>query len=157
AVDDYIRLFNTLVRTGRYPTRIVHAWTTDWAAGGSMADQSNQDVERGIESLRCLAQTLAQQADGADIRVTGVSTGTQSVRGDESLLPTRAGVLGLSIVISQEQPRLCCRCVDIEPVVGERAGTLEAVATELLSDADEPAAALRGGRRWVQEFEMIPS
>ncbi len=115
-----------------------------------------------------LMKSLARHAGARPVRLSVVANNVCHVVGDEPLAPSRAGLVGLCAVVSQEYPHIACRTIDLggrgdhdtpgyrdtETNCRERAAWLW---DELNSNATEPVVACRHGFRWVQSFEKLPS
>jgi phthiocerol/phenolphthiocerol synthesis type-I polyketide synthase E len=124
---------------GRFPERIVHAWSL-----------TSADLDHGFFSLLAAVRAAGRRAAGREVRLIALSTGLHDVLGDEDIDPRKATLLGLCRTTEQEFRALRCRSVDVgaTPPAG--------VVNELGADTDDPAVALRGARRWVQAWEPAP-
>jgi acyl transferase domain-containing protein len=89
----------------------------------------------------------------APCRFAMISSGVQSVLGDECLHPAKAALLGACRVIPQEYPQCATLAVDVTPDMATDATVVARLAAELLAADWHPITALRGRHRWVQEFE----
>jgi amino acid adenylation domain-containing protein len=148
---DYAALLADLGARGLRPARVVHCWSA-----GATVDSFEQAQFSGFYSLIFLAQALEQHsADPLEIMV--VSSGMQSVTGEEQLSPAKATLLGPARIIVQEYPQLTCRSIDIVlPPAGPRREQLAGqLLAELTSGLADPLVAYRGGYRWVQFFEPL--
>jgi acyl transferase domain-containing protein/acyl carrier protein len=87
---------------------------------------------------------------GIAARVVAVTRWAQEVTGAEAVDARAAAILGACRVVPQEHPSLPCRVVDVEPAV-----SAEHVAREVLAEADEQVAALRGRHRWARGFRAV--
>ena len=126
---------------GRTPRTFVHL--------GGLAGEGYEEVqERGFRSLVRLAQALGESAEPVDLCI--VAAGLFDVTGGEELRPERATLLGPARVIPWELPHVACRTVDVELPLD-----LDALAREILRGAGEKTVALRGGRRWVPDWEPV--
>jgi non-ribosomal peptide synthase protein (TIGR01720 family) len=153
--EDWATLLSELAADGRLPERIVHLGGITAEGSGASAEDV---IERSFYSVLHLAQALAGHASGKPVHLTVVSNGMQEVTGGDLVSPEQATALGPCQVIPREMPHVRCRSVDVTlPSPGSfQAGRLvELLAAELMSDAEEPVVALRGGRRWVQDFEEV--
>ena len=175
--EDYAALLEEVERRGgSLPDAIVHLWSAGddnyapEARSSSGVSQSPAEVRsteeiqrRGFYSLLLLAQAVGGRKSVAPIRLTVVSSGVQSVTGEEVLCPEKATLLGPCKVIPREYPQLSCRSVDIRPP--RRGGLLEErLIEQLIAEAAggapeaagaAPSVAYRGGRRWTQDYEAV--
>ncbi|MFD1935084.1 SDR family NAD(P)-dependent oxidoreductase [Nonomuraea mangrovi] len=126
------------------PSRIVHAWALD-------SDRA-QAQEHGFFSLLSLVQALtaAQRADG--VRLDVLTCGTEDPLGGADLTrPEYALVAGIARVVPLEVDGLQVRQLDLES-----GGTPAAsVLAELRREPAGDVLALRGGRRWVRDFQPV--
>ncbi|MFG2247612.1 SDR family NAD(P)-dependent oxidoreductase [Spirillospora sp. NPDC048823] len=142
---DYEALISDL---GDVPGRIVHAWALSGSpAAGPEAALQAQD--RGFFSLLTLVQALSA-AEPPETRLDVLTAGTRAVTGRDVTRPEHATVAGIARVVPLEAPWLTVRHVDLDPV--EPLADPAAVLAELGGDAD---VALRGGRRWIEEWERV--
>ncbi|MBE9060858.1 type I polyketide synthase [cf. Phormidesmis sp. LEGE 11477] len=88
--------------------------------------------------------------------LTLLTTNSYAVTPHDSLDPNKAKAQGLSQVIAQEYPSICCRFIDIDS--SPSAHTLQAVSRELTSpyNLDQRQVAYRSGQRWVRAYEALP-
>jgi amino acid adenylation domain-containing protein len=183
--DDYVRLLSELAASRHLPERVVHAfclgdaasWGREPAGARREADlrESDAAVARGFTSLLLLAQAMGEvgatvAAPPAELAV--LADGLWAVTGDEPISPAKATLLGPVRVIPLEHG-VSCRAVDVVLPAG-RDGR-ERLAADLLRELvqpwdgaaapasrppgqppSEPIVALRGGRRWVQRFDLLP-
>jgi acyl transferase domain-containing protein len=157
---DYEALLGELRALELLPQSVCHLWglTPEEPEGADLAGADDLQF-KGFYSLLFLAQALGNRNLTAPLRLFVVTSGVQSVSGDEALCPAKATVLGPCRVIPQEYPHITCQTVD---VVAPDARRADALAEQLLSElAAEPAdtaetpVAYRGRRRWVQTFEPL--
>jgi NAD(P)-dependent dehydrogenase (short-subunit alcohol dehydrogenase family)/aryl carrier-like protein len=149
--DDYDTLLNDLAARNQIPQLICHLLTV---TSGESNDGELQKC--GLDSLLCLARALENHPH-ARVQIHVVSNGLREVRGDETLNPDKALVVGPCKVIPQEYANVDCRSIDIElsdgPNDAERLATL--VFKELSANASESAVAWRGVHRWVETVEPM--
>jgi len=147
----YAELLRALASEGATPQRIVHAWT----ANPELDDESTRAL--GFTSLFHLARAVSECELTDPLRIVVLGEGAHEVTGDETLRPEAATVLGPCRVVGIEFPNLRCRSVDLLAAdLRDLEGPwLTAVADEALANADEPAVALRGARRWVESFTPV--
>jgi phthiocerol/phenolphthiocerol synthesis type-I polyketide synthase E len=144
--SDYDALLADLAALGGVPARVVHAWALDGTAAGGDPGLAWQAQDRGFFSLLCLTQSAA--AAQAAIHVDVLTTGTQDVTGGDATRPEHATVAGIAKVVPLEIPAVTVRHLD----VGEDAA---GVVDELCREPADRAVALRGGRRWIQDYEPV--
>jgi amino acid adenylation domain-containing protein len=131
------------------PGRIVHAWGLEGERGRSMA-------ESPFYSVLYLIKALLKRQWHHPLRLDNVTTSAFDVTGAERLIPAHALVAGLSRVIPQENPHIQCRLIDMETpaAVSPRRREVGHLAAEILGGDDDAVVALRGRRRWVQDFQQ---
>jgi acyl transferase domain-containing protein/acyl carrier protein len=153
--EDWATLLSELATDGRLPEHLVHLGGLTAEGSGATAEDV---LERSFFSLLHLGQALGGHTASGPVRLTVVSNGMQEVTGGDLVSPEQATALGPCAVIPRELPHVRCRSVDVTlpPSGGFQAGRLvELLAAELTADAEEPVVALRGGRRWVRDFEEV--
>ena len=151
------------------PARIVHAvaWTS--APTGPDPDAAWAAQGAGLLDVLRLVQTLAAARPQAPVHLDVVTAGTQSVVGGDLTSPEHATLAAAALVLPLELSWLTVRHVDMPgagpdagPDAGPGAGPSDAdvhrLAAELLAAPADAAGvvALRGGRRWVREWEHVP-
>jgi thioesterase domain-containing protein/NAD(P)-dependent dehydrogenase (short-subunit alcohol dehydrogenase family)/acyl carrier protein len=120
-----------------------------------------------FDSLLCLAQALQAEDMGAPLRLTVLTAGSQSVRGERVRQPAQALALGPCRVIPQELPWVRTRLVDLPPtglhglkgldgVEGELPRSLpRRLLAECLADDAADLVALRGCERLL--MQLLPA
>jgi len=156
----YDALLEELDRVDRRPGAVIHLWSLTLAAAGSPFDELDRSLELGFLSLTFLAQALGKRSVTETVRILTVTSGVQTVTGEEKLRPGKALVLGPCRVIPREYPNLACRSLDV--VLPQANGdSLLRLAGRVVAELDlgwegGEAAALRGSYRWVQDFVPAP-
>ncbi|HYR10833.1 MAG TPA: SDR family oxidoreductase, partial [Longimicrobium sp.] len=158
--DDFRALLRALAAEGRAPDEVLHLWALPAAAEDEQPDAAlARWGERGWHALRALAHALADEGGERPLRVQVLASQTQGVESVDSVIPEKALLLGALRTLGQEDPRVACRAVDVEPLrPGDprwerRSGR---IASEAMSGAAEPAAAWRGHLRYAQGWERTP-
>ncbi len=106
-------------------------------------------VEQALGGALTVARSLAEHA--ADVRLWFVTHGAQSAEGEPSSV-VGATLWGLGRVVANEQPRLACTCVDLDPAAVVAAADL---ADELVRADGEDQIALRGRHRLVARLTPV--
>jgi hypothetical protein len=122
-----------------HPIDIVHL-----AGVTTEAPSPDGALSSGFYSVLALAQGIDRTALSRNVHVTVVTSGAQSVTGDEQLMPAKAAVLGPCRVIPQEMTHVGCSHVDIAGATLSDA-QLAALTTED-SRASGPASSRSGAR-----------
>jgi phthiocerol/phenolphthiocerol synthesis type-I polyketide synthase E len=103
-------------------------------------------------ALAQAAEAAGPQAGPTDAVI--VTCGAHDVLGTESGHPWLAAVTGLARVVNQEIGHLRARVTDLEPATpGDLGASLVAEASTW---AAEPLVAVRGRRRWVPRYQLLP-
>ncbi|MEM6451324.1 MAG: beta-ketoacyl synthase N-terminal-like domain-containing protein [Cyanobacteria bacterium P01_D01_bin.105] len=107
-----------------------------------------------FQVLVSFIQTLSQTE--VPTTLTLLTANSYAVLPQDSLDPNKAKAQGLSQVIAQECPGVCCRLIDLE--TSASAHTLQAVWQALNSpyDSNHRQVAYRNGQRWVCTYESLP-
>ncbi|MEU7748182.1 SDR family NAD(P)-dependent oxidoreductase [Nonomuraea sp. NPDC049158] len=142
--DDTLELFAALRKQDRLPTRVLHLWTLG-------ADGVRDTLLRGTHTLIALARA-ALDAGAGGWKLDVVTSGVYPVTGVERLRPERATLFGPCTIIPVECPGVTLRMIDL--VEGEPPPMLP-LMTELRSEPGNQTIALRHGRRWVPDYEIV--
>ncbi|MEQ1703944.1 MAG: SDR family oxidoreductase, partial [Ilumatobacteraceae bacterium] len=103
---------------------------------------------------------LAQALSGLShpIRMTLITSGVHSVRGDAQLMPERALLHGAWRVIPRELGHVDGMAIDIDLPAPSSVGEVvlvDRLAREIRGQADDDVVAYRDGQRWVRRFEAV--
>ena len=155
APDGYRSLMAELAATGRFPTRVVHAWSVGQpSAAANRSEAFDRAQDRGFFSVLFLVQAIVQQGRGEAMDLTVVGDELCAVRPADVVSPEKTPVLGLCLTIPQEHAEIRCSTVDVErsPANGV-AAVVEMLRAELLAGTRGASVAYRGAQRWVQTWE----
>ncbi|MBV9791435.1 MAG: methyltransferase, partial [Chloroflexi bacterium] len=157
ASQHYQRLQAALGDAGHVPTEIVHLWSATPGTSSLEAAEISDTHYRALFSLLFLARAFdpAQTPQPLGLRV--ITSGTQSVHGDEPLIPARSSVWAACRQIMRSYPQLACRLVDITGDHADHALLAEQLADEITRTAPDMLVAYRGGQRWVPVLEKDES
>ncbi|HEX8078656.1 MAG TPA: SDR family NAD(P)-dependent oxidoreductase [Jatrophihabitans sp.] len=133
------------------PQHVVHLWTAqDGEAGGP--DATARTLERGLHTLVAFARA-AGDIGLEPWLLDVVSIGSHRVLPGDEVLPERATVLGPCRLIPVEYPKVQTRLIDID--LATATSSPVALLAELRAEPADQVVALRGGRRWVPEYEVL--
>lgn len=133
------------------PVRIIHLLSVLENNCDKKLDQFNESVINSVFSLFYLTKALINNKYNDSINIALVSDCTRKVTGEEKRVnPYGASLFGLAKVVSQEYPRLKSKCIDID---GDT--PVESIVREIYSKNQAVKVALRGMRRYVEEFREI--
>ncbi|MBP2707748.1 SDR family NAD(P)-dependent oxidoreductase [Microbispora sp. RL4-1S] len=127
------------------PERVVHLWCAD---PGRPAAET---LQRGLHSLVALARAagdIGLPSWSLDI-VTG---GGQRVLPGDRVEAAQGTLLGPARLIPVEYPRVRTRVIDLD---GPGRDDPAALLAELAAEPDDQVVALRGGRRWIPDYEVL--
>jgi acyl transferase domain-containing protein/NAD(P)-dependent dehydrogenase (short-subunit alcohol dehydrogenase family) len=145
SIEDVLALLSALDDTGTGLDRVVHLWNLGVETGDERAA-----LTRGTHTLVALGRAAGELGLGGwelDI----VAPGAHAVLGGGEVRPEAATLIGPALVIPLEYPSVTTRLIDVE------AGTRPAdVLAELRRERTEPIVALRGTRRYVRGYEVLP-
>jgi acyl transferase domain-containing protein/thioesterase domain-containing protein len=152
APEDYKRLIAGLVAKGKLPSRIVHLWALDPAAG---ADPLEAGQAGSFYSLLYLAQALGEQ-DVTGIELAAISDRMQSVAGEAALHAESATLLGPCRVIPKEYSGLASSSIDISLAEPDYDSLAQQIIDEVAPGTSSiPVRALRGVDRWAEFFQPV--
>ena len=179
---DYRELLSDLSDSGKLPTSIVHAFSLGDAESSeylngpdkdmdeNLAEDLDENLERGFYSLLFLLQALDSHSHGCEIAV--LSDSMMACSDDEDVVPGKAPLLGLCRVASQELRGIVPRVLDIKAGIKSNiradiktdigaakfagvSGLVDAVFGELRSEPRDLVVAYRGRKRWLPGFEPV--
>ncbi len=154
-LSHYRELFQKLMDRGSTPDNIIHFWSV-----------TNRCMTTQGQALSHYFQwiTFAQALIDVPIKTLKVWTVTNHVFqvNQETISPIKTTLLGPVLVLSQENPHINSRLLDIQmpkmEILGDMLNTLtSAILAETTCEKHESETfiALRGNRRWVQRFEEM--
>ncbi|WP_410667763.1 SDR family NAD(P)-dependent oxidoreductase [Amycolatopsis sp. cmx-4-68] len=138
-VGDLLKLLRDLKRGGTRLDRVVHLWNLD-----------DDSLLLGLHTLVALARAAGELGLGG-WTLDLAATGTQRVLHDGELRPDAATLTGPNLVIPMEYPGVQTRLIDVDAAAGAAA-----VVAELHRPAPGRTVALRGSRRWLPGYEVLP-
>jgi NAD(P)-dependent dehydrogenase (short-subunit alcohol dehydrogenase family)/acyl carrier protein len=142
-------LFESVWAAGPVPERLVCALDL-------LPDEGTQSAEvalRTYNRLLFVAQALARVHPEA-LDLLAVTDATATVTGNEHGVPSGATARGVLMALPTEVPGVHCRQLDVD--TRERTPrTVRAVVQEITNPQPHERVAVRGTRRWVQEYRAI--
>ncbi len=154
SLSDFRALVGALRDAGLQPDAVLHLWSLTPELPTSFA----QAQASGYDSLVALARAFVEHAAEKPCSIWVVTNHVHEVTGDEVLSPDKATVLGPCQVVSQEQPFLRLRHIDVVTDADFKLppASLQSLRAELRSTALDTVVALRGPHRWVRTLEPLP-
>jgi acyl transferase domain-containing protein len=143
-IEDTLDLFTALKGRGRTPDRVVHLWTLTPAS-------PTDTVRYGLHTLVAIARA-AHEVGFGDWKLDVVTAGMFQVTGNEPIVPARATAHGPCTILPVEYPGAAIRLIDLRHGVSPEVAN---VIAELRSDPANQFVALRNGRRWSPDFEVL--
>jgi acyl transferase domain-containing protein/acyl carrier protein len=113
------------------------------------------EMLHGFFSLAKLGGALARVRPAfATVKV--ITSGVDSVTGAEPLVPERATLDGLSLVLPQEQAHVRCQRIDLLPIDEALSpADLRVAVDEIVAGDADLHVAIRGARRWTPAIEKL--
>ncbi|MFI5957624.1 SDR family NAD(P)-dependent oxidoreductase [Cryptosporangium sp. NPDC051539] len=142
--DDVLDLFGALKREGIRPGRVVHTW----AAVDASVEET---VRRGTHTLVALARAAAEYGFES-WKVDVVTSGVYQVTGNDVIRPERATALGPCTILPVECPGATLRVIDLDAGATQ---PVDLVLAELTAEHGNQTVAIRGGRSWTPDFEIL--
>ncbi|MEU8180111.1 SDR family NAD(P)-dependent oxidoreductase [Micromonospora sp. NPDC049047] len=143
-IEDTLDLFAALKERGCVPDRVVHMWTLSGTS-------ATEDISRGLHTLVAIARA-AHEVGFGDWKLDVVTAGTFQVTGDEPIVPARATTQGPCTILPVEYAGAAVRLVDLRDDAPAPVGD---VLAELRTDPGNQIIALRSGRRWIPDFDVL--
>ena len=142
------------------PRTVVHGLSL--AESESPAGDGHDGFDRqqnwGFHSVRALVGALADRNDPHPVTLMVLTEGAVGITGSDLTRPACAPLTGLAPAISQENPAISCRHVDIDATAARNGSVIgrlaEQVLAESLRDALGPVA-FRNHDRWVRGYDPI--
>lgn len=171
-VDGLRRLLRTLAAQDRTPHRLLCLWPlADDGSNGGAEDGADGGAEGGADGgaeggptptleLVALARALTLEALAEPLHAWVLTRRAVAVDA-EAADPARATLLGPALVLSQENPSITCRVLDLPAGVAEATELLAARLVRELTAAtpdEESIVAFRGAggaHRWVPTYEPV--
>jgi acyl transferase domain-containing protein/acyl carrier protein len=151
---DIARLLDAAVTRSGLLHGIIFLWSAEPAQESEPAPQDlGAAQEKGCHSVLALLQALAERSEFPQLWL--VTRGTQAAGRERRVDIRQSALWGLGRVVMNENPRLCCRMVDLA-LNGAEEETL-ALAAEVCAGGDEEEIALRGSARYVLRAVRIPA
>lgn len=148
SAEDYAALLAALPAP---PDRVLHGWTATPATDSPLDPAVVDDLrETGFFSLLLLVQALTAAAPDHEVDLRVLSTYAVDVSGTEPVEPGKALVTGPCKVIPFELRTVRAQQIDVLPT-----NDPQALLAELRREPVEQVVALRGHRRWVQEYAQV--
>ena len=151
--DDYATLLQQLAADGAYPQRILYLWGLQCVEGSI-----EQELLDTYYPFLYLTQALMVQDRQEPLMLWAVTDKSVQLT-DEGLNPVKATMFGPGLVLSQENPHVSCRMLDVQLSCGS--GRLERLAERVLHECTalepdgESLVALRGEHRWRPQYEAV--
>ena len=156
---EYDVLIRELLQQKLLPKSIVHLWNIT-PISSLVGESTERYQDLGFFSLLSLSQALCGQNLTDKIEIILVHNHLQEVTGKQNIAPEKATLLGCIKFISQENPQLQCRSIDVDFSLlssqQENQIVVGQLLKELSSNSDDSTIAYRHNHRWVQTFEPFP-
>jgi acyl transferase domain-containing protein/acyl carrier protein len=145
------------------PRAVVHGFSLagrEPEPGGDPMAHFDAEQSGGFHSALALARALVDDTGSAPrMDVVLLTSGAVDVVGSDLRHPEHATLAALGPSLAQENPRLRCRHLDVDPVPAGSPRALAEATAQLLSAAVNPhegPAAVRGGEVWLRRYEPFP-
>ncbi|MEM8530260.1 MAG: SDR family oxidoreductase [Chloroflexota bacterium] len=150
--DDYQSLLYYLSEQGQLPEHVIHCWgITELTKDAQSPKFFKHMQECSFYSLLYFVKAFEQQKMGGSTYLTVISNGVQSVTNTETLCPEKATLLGVCKVVSQENPDIITRSIDLETHQLDEITTHQLIA-DILTINTERVIAYRQQKRWQEIF-----
>ncbi|MCK2216207.1 SDR family NAD(P)-dependent oxidoreductase [Actinomadura sp. ATCC 31491] len=148
--EDALAALRDLAGRGWEPERVVHLWSAGDEPDGTPIEES---LQRGLHTLVALARAAGDLGLGGwtlDI----VTSGGQRVLPGDRVRPALGTLLGPTRLIPVEYPKVRTRLIDVDRGGGDP-GSGDALLAELRADPADQVVGLRGGQRWIPDYEVL--
>ncbi len=145
----YQLLFGALRDSGRLPHTVVHTLSMNGDMPAPFQFREPSDCERAFYSVLFLVQAMTKTDGITSARICVVTNHSHAVESADIIVPWKATLAGLCKVVPQENEYIQCKLIDVDSCV-----PIENLLREIMSTTPEPVVALRGRRRWLQQYEQ---
>lgn len=155
--EDYAALIQSLLVS---PRAILHGFSLASPAGEGL-EHFAAEQERGFYSVLALASQLVDETGMAPrAELVLLTAGASGVVGSDLQHPEHSGLSALGVSLAQENPRLRCRTIDVDPVPDAHSGALDQLAGQVLTATVTPhdgPVAVRSGELWLRRYQPYPT
>lgn len=128
---------------------IVHLFTLDFCRHEECITQLGESLDTGVYSLFYLTKSVLKSKEDNNINIVLISRYANEVTKTEGIIyPCNAAFFGLGKILSEEYPRLQCRCIDID-----QGTTAEEILYELRLNRPEYQLAFRDKSKYTEVLE----
>ena len=153
---EFDALFDELANQDIQFNQVIHAWFLDHGSEIDSVTQIDSDLALGIHAAHACARGVSKLAGSSNIQLDFLTTGAQSVTGDEGMHPMASALLGPTKVIPLEYPQISCRHIDVEEDYDRILNSGE-LSVALACTLENRILALRGRYLWEHRVEPIES
>jgi len=155
--EDYAELIRSLLIS---PRAILHGFSLASPVGEG-AQHFAAEQERGFYSVLALASQLVDETGAAPrAELVLLTAGATAVVGSDLQHPEHSGLSAFGVSLAQENPRLRCRTIDVDPVPDTHPSALDQLANQVLvasvTGHDGPVA-VRSGELWLRRYQPHPT
>jgi phthiocerol/phenolphthiocerol synthesis type-I polyketide synthase E len=149
----YEKLFLELKNQKIKLTNIIHLFNID-EVSKSNSDKEENYKELGFYSLLHIAKNINDLEQKEVLDLTVVTSNLQTVLGNENTDSFKSMTLGLINVITQENPLVNCRNIDVLST-DDKAEIAENIAREIQAKVFDKFISYRLNSRWVRSYNPI--
>jgi acyl transferase domain-containing protein/acyl carrier protein len=158
--EDYAALLQSLPVS---PRAILHGFSLASPPAERSGDELahfTAEQDRGFYSVLALASQLVDDTGAAPrAELVLLTAGATGVAGSDLRHPEHAGLSSLGVSLAQENPRLRCRTIDVDPVPDAHPSALDQLAGQVLTATVTPhegPVAVRSGELWLRRYQPYP-
>ncbi len=148
-----MKMFSSLAEQSLIPSHILHCFSLT-APGQQTGKDFAEEQNKGFYSLLNIAKSLKMFEHSHKTVINVITENLYRLCDENRTFPETATIMGPMKVIPQEYPFLVCRNIDID-TFGPWEATLALIYDELLKTVEYPVVALRGKRKWIQDFQEL--
>ena len=147
--EDYDRLIRDLQASGRWPDRVIHAWTPN-AEEASLTTA----LDRGIFCAMFFLQAAEDCSSVRRIEFNVVGDRAYNILGEGISSPAASALNSFCKVVPLECLNVTCRVIDVD-LASNPELVIRQLKGELLSVSSSETVAYRGSARWIQGYEPV--
>jgi thioesterase domain-containing protein/acyl carrier protein len=157
--EDYDSLIKQICNRNIY--KVLHCWSLDIHEDN--AAQSDQELlnfeihqDQGFYSLMNISHALANfMPAGQSIDITVIADRLHDVYGTGHGSPSKATLIGPSLVIPQEVLQITIHCIDLALSNTNPSRIVTKVLSEIENSSSDPMVAYRGDQRLVPSYQRV--
>ena len=149
--QEYSKLFSELKVMNIYPDHIIHMLSLDTT---SVVESIQKNKTFGFYSILYIAKELNKFDNGTIVNLSVITNNMEVVFDTDLIQPSKSLLSGLLIVISQENPLVKSKLIDIT-FDDDKGKIINDLLKDIKSGSQDKFIAYRKSMRWVKTFNRL--